>query len=97
MAGSKKSKSKLTSTDDGFLMSPKIDFVFKLIFEDEKARMLYDAREAELRDQLTRMKSEKDKGRAEVAKNFLDMGFEIPKVALATGLSEEEVKRLRDN
>ena len=27
--------------------------------------MLYDAREAELRDQLTRMKSEKNKGRAE--------------------------------
>ncbi|KJR45018.1 Signal transduction histidine kinase [Desulfosporosinus sp. I2] len=75
--------------------------ILQIISKDEKARMLYDAREAELRDQLTRMKSEKDKGRAEgrteVAKNLLDMGFEIPKVALATGLSEEEVKRLRDN
>ena len=79
--------------------------LLQIISKDEKARMLYDAREAELRDQLTRMKTEKDKGRAEgkvegkaeVAKNLLDMGFEIPKVAHATGLSEEEVKRLRDN
>jgi len=27
MAGSKKSKTKQTPTDDGFLMSPKVDFV----------------------------------------------------------------------
>ena len=39
--------------------------LLQIISKDEKARMLYDAREAELRDQLTRMKSEKDKGRAE--------------------------------
>lgn len=75
--------------------------LLQIISNDEKARMLYDAREAELRDQLTRLKSEKDKGRAEgkaeVAKNLLDMGFEIPKVVHATGLSEEEVKRLWDN
>ena len=38
--------------------------LLQIISKDEKARMLYDAREAELRDQLTRMKSEKDKGRA---------------------------------
>ena len=39
--------------------------LLQIISKDEKARMLYDAREAELRDQLTRMKSEKNKGRAE--------------------------------
>jgi len=40
MAGSKKSKNKQIPTDDGFLMSPKIDFVFKLIFGDEKNKDL---------------------------------------------------------
>lgn len=39
--------------------------LLQIISQDEKARMLYDAREAELRDQLTRMKVEKNKGRAE--------------------------------
>ena len=40
MAGSKKNKSKQIPMDDGFLMSPKIDFVFKLIFGDEKHKDL---------------------------------------------------------
>ncbi|MFZ3129722.1 MAG: PD-(D/E)XK nuclease family transposase [Desulfosporosinus sp.] len=40
MAGSKKSKTKQTPTDDRFLMSPKVDFVFKLIFGDEKNKDL---------------------------------------------------------
>lgn len=31
---------KQTSVDDGFLMSPKVDFVFKLIFGDEKNKDL---------------------------------------------------------
>ena len=82
--------------------------LLQIISKDEKARMLYDAREADLRDQLTRIKSAENKGRVEgktegkaegkteVAKNLLDMGFEISKVAQATGLSEEEVKSLSD-
>ena len=40
MAGSKKTKSKQKPIDDGFLMSPKIDFVFKLIFGDDKNKDL---------------------------------------------------------
>ncbi|WP_242832522.1 PD-(D/E)XK nuclease family transposase [Desulfosporosinus orientis] len=39
--------------------------LLKIISKDEKARMLYEAREAELRDQLTRMKSAENKGREE--------------------------------
>ncbi|OLN31552.1 hypothetical protein [Desulfosporosinus metallidurans] len=55
------------------------------------------AREAE---RIGRAKGEaegkaKTKGKTEVAKNLLDMEFEISKVAHATGLSEEEVKRLQ--
>jgi len=55
------------------------------------------AREAE---RIGRAKGEaegKAEGMTKVAKNLLDMGFEISKVAQATGLSEEDVKRLRDN
>ena len=76
--------------------------VLKIISKDEKARMVYEAREAELRDQLTRVKSAENKGRAEgrvegkaeVAKNLLNMGMEISLVAKATGMTEEEVKGL---
>jgi len=39
--------------------------LLQIISKDEKARMLYEAREAELRDQLTRLKVAEDKGRAE--------------------------------
>jgi predicted transposase/invertase (TIGR01784 family) len=74
--------------------------ILQIISQDEKARMLYDAREAELRDQLTRMKSAENKGKAEgkaeVAKNLLDLGIEISTVANATGMTEEEVKLLKD-
>jgi len=74
--------------------------LLQIISQDKKARMLYEAREAELRDQLTRMKSEKDKGRAEgraeVAKNLLELGMEIAMVAKATGMTEEEIKKLGD-
>lgn len=86
--------------------------VLQIISKDEKARMVYEAREAELRDQLTRVKSAENKGRAEgrvegreegrvegkaeVAKNLLNLGMEISLVAKATGMTEEEVKELSD-
>ena len=39
--------------------------LLQIISKDEKTRMIYEAREAELRDQLTRVKSAKEMGRAE--------------------------------
>lgn len=68
--------------------------LLQIISKDEKARMRYEAREAELRDQLTRIKTAKREEKAEVAKNLLDMGMEVTNVAKATGLPEEEVKML---
>lgn len=70
---------------------------------DEKAAI----REAELRTQEAVQKGMaegkaigiaegKAKGKAEVAKNLLAMGMDISKIAKATGLSEEEVKKLKD-
>lgn len=38
----------------------------------------------------------KAEGKAEVAKNLLDLGMEISKVAKATGMTEEEIKMLID-
>jgi len=74
--------------------------LLQIISKDEKARMLYDAREAELRDQLTRIETAENKGKAEgkaeVAKNLLDLGMEISKIAKATGMTEDEVKVLKD-
>jgi predicted transposase/invertase (TIGR01784 family) len=36
--------------------------LLQIISKDDKARMVYEAREAELRDQLTRLKSAEEKG-----------------------------------
>lgn len=39
--------------------------ILQIISKDEKARMLYDAREAALRDELTRIETAENKGEAE--------------------------------
>ncbi|MCO1602822.1 hypothetical protein M8E35_15965 [Desulfosporosinus nitroreducens] len=54
---------------------------------DEKAAV----REAELRS-----REAIQKGKVEVAKNLLDLGMEISKIAKATGMTENEVKVLKD-
>ena len=48
---------------------------YRPISKDEKARMLYDAREAELRDELTRMMSSEAKGTAKTICLYLDAKF----------------------
>lgn len=50
------------------------------------------SREAEFKGKAEGKAEEK----AEVARNLLDLGVEIPKIAIATGLSEEEVKILKN-
>jgi len=66
---------------------------------DEKAAV----REAELRlrEAIQKGKVEgraegKAEGKAEVAKNLLELGMEISKIAKATGMTEDEVKVLKD-
>ena len=58
---------------------------------DEKAAI----REAELRLKEALEKG-KEKGKAEVARKLLDLGFELTKISEATGLTEEELKNLRE-
>lgn len=60
--------------------------LLQIVSKDEKARMLYEAREAELRDQLTRMESAENKGEAKGMKQsicqFLEARFGAESQAL---------------
>ena len=65
---------------------------------DEKSRMAYEAREAEIHDQMTRIKTAREEGREEgkieMAKNLLKLGIDIEKIAVATNLAKDEVYKL---
>jgi len=77
--------------------------VLQIISKDENARMVYEAREAELRDQLTRIRSAEEKGKTEgmiegkieTAKNLLQLGVSTEIIMKATELSEHEIIRIR--
>ena len=77
--------------------------VLQIISKDEKARMVYEAREAELRDQLTRIKSAEEKGKMEgkiegkidTAKKLLQLGVNIEIIMKATDLAEHEIIRIK--
>jgi len=56
--------------------------LLQIVSKDEKARMLYEAREAELRDQLTRMESAENKGRADAICQYLEARFGAESQAL---------------
>ena len=76
--------------------------MLEVMSKDEKARMEYEAREAALMDERTRIKSAKEegiekgieKGKIAIAKNSLKLGFSISDISKITGLSDEEVKSL---
>lgn len=74
--------------------------LLQIISKDEKARMIYEAREAELRDQLTRIKSAEEKGANEksikIAQNLLKMGLSIEQVATAAEITIEQVKKIKE-
>lgn len=59
--------------------------LLQIISKDEKARMIYEAREAELRDQLTRIKSAEEKG--------LNEGINIGEDRKAIRIAEKMIKR----
>jgi predicted transposase/invertase (TIGR01784 family) len=86
--------------------------ILEVISKDDNARAAYEAREAELHDQMTRLKSAKEEGIKEGlekglekglkeatiknAKNFLIMGLDINMVAKGTGLSVEEILKIKE-
>lgn len=73
--------------------------LLQIISKDEKARMLYEAKYAEISDQKTRIKSAEEKGRKEGAIenaiNFLKLGINEEIVAKGTGLTIEKILELK--
>ena len=63
---------------------------------DERARDLYERREKERRDMVSREKWARKEGLLDVAKNLLGMDLPLDKIVAATGLPREEVEGLRD-
>ena len=73
--------------------------LLQVISKDEKARLLYEARQAEISDQKTRIKSAEEKGAIENAiknaTNLLKLGVSDEIVAEGTGLPIEKVLELK--
>ncbi len=81
--------------------------LLQIISKDEKARMIYEAREAELRDQLTRIKSAEEKGINEginigedrkainIAEKMIKRGNSVEDIMDLTELSKEKILELK--
>jgi hypothetical protein len=62
--------------------------------EEVKARELARVREKAQLDENSRMKWALMSQQFEIAKNLLNLGLSIPKIALGTGLTEKEIMGL---
>ncbi len=77
--------------------------VLEILSKDEKARMAYEAREAEVRDQLTRLKTAEEKGmekgiekeKIQTAKAAIGRGLPTDIIADITGLTIEKIEALQ--
>nr|WP_309244965.1 Rpn family recombination-promoting nuclease/putative transposase [Clostridium tagluense] len=81
--------------------------LLQIISKDEKARMLYEARQAEISDQLTRIKAAEERGiekgiekgenrkAIENATNFLKLGISEEIVAKGTGIPIEKIIEIK--
>lgn len=75
----------------------------QVMSKDEKARMTYEAREAEIHDQKTRIKTAREEGinigedrkAVKVAQNLLKMGLSVEQVATAAELKIEQVEEIK--
>ena len=77
--------------------------VLKIVSKDEKTRMIYDARQAEIMDQSSMLKDAMRKGISEgemkkaeeIARNLLLANVNVETISSATGLTREEIEKLR--
>lgn len=81
--------------------------LLKVISKDKEARMAYEAKMAALRDEKTRLVEAKEEGRMEgieigmqkgtinVAKNLISLGADISMIIKATGLTEDEINKIK--
>ena len=73
-----------------------MDVLYK-ISGDKDSIMLAEMREKALMDEQSRLNGAKREGKIEVAKNFLKMGMSIEQISMGTGLTIEEVEKLKNN
>ena len=66
------------------------------ISQDEQARELYEARLKEQRDIISREYAARQEGIWLVAKNLLKLNMPTNEIALATGLTEDEIEGVRN-
>lgn len=69
--------------------------VLEFLSQDAEARRLYEMREKALKDEANMIQGAKQEKAMEVAKNLLAMDMTVDVVAKATGLSEEEIEKLK--
>ena len=79
----------------------------KRLSADKQTRIIIEAREKALRDEATLISENRQEARKEgleqgrnereieIAKNALDKGLDLSTVSAITGLSEEEIQKLR--
>jgi len=69
--------------------------LLQIISKDQKAKMLYEARQAEISDQMIRLKSAEIKGVIKVAEKMLKRGDNIEDIVDMTELPKETVIELK--
>ena len=67
--------------------------LLKIISKDEKAKMLYEARQAEISDQLTRLKSAEEKGIEKGIERGIERGIEKGATEKALRVAEKMLRR----
>ncbi|SEB27562.1 conserved hypothetical protein (putative transposase or invertase) [Paenibacillus sp. 276b] len=67
----------------------------QFLSQDSEARRLYEVRQKYLHDEASMLEGARKAGITEVAKNMLDLNFDISMIAKATGLTEQEINQLK--
>ena len=62
---------------------------------DEEAMRIYYERERSLHERANMISSAEERKAIEIAKNLLNMNISVEQIVLATGLTEEEIKKIR--
>ena len=70
--------------------------ILKELSADERTRMLFEEREIARRDMVSRMDGAVKQSKIEVAMNALSMKLSAEDIVKLTGLTIEEIVRLRD-
>lgn len=74
--------------------------ILQVMSKDKEARALYLAREMAIHDEATRIEEAEERGKKEgsisIAKNLINLGIKEEDILKATGLSKEELKRIKE-